>query len=320
MKISSLELDAVAAAIAEIPAGEPVVIACGMGVDSVAMIYEWHARGLPRPDSILFADTGSEKPQTYAYTEVLNAWLRSVGWPEVTVLRKTSPKTGDTSLHGECLRKSVLPSLAYGGHSCSLKWKVEPQWKYCRDRYGWQQPRKKRGELERPAGTWAHGAMITKLIGYDAGAKDMKRIKNAVGKWPPGHRYVYPLAAWGWDRAKCIEKIVSMGLPGWDPAYLEADLVTFRELVWIERGGIPCKSACFMCPASQKAEISMLQRVHPKLHEIAIRIERQAQDKGLRTVKGLGRRFAWGECGACEEGFPRPAAAAAGAIEELAHV
>lgn len=51
----------------------------GMGVDSTAMIVGMHARG-ERPDLILFADTGGEKPETYAYLPHINAWLEARGW------------------------------------------------------------------------------------------------------------------------------------------------------------------------------------------------------------------------------------------------
>jgi hypothetical protein len=35
---------------------------------------------------------------------------------------------------------------------------------------------------------------VTKLIGYDAGPRDIRRRAKAVGKWPPGHRYRYTVA------------------------------------------------------------------------------------------------------------------------------
>lgn len=254
-----------------IPDNEPIVVAYGMGVDSTAMLVGWHAKGLRRPDAILFADTGSEKPETYAYLPIINEWLRSVGYPEVTVLKNKSPIAGDASLYDECVRKSVLPSLAYGGHSCSLKWKVDPQWKWCRERYGWSQPRKPRGAKKRPDGTWSHGPLITKLIGYDAGPADGRRIKNAVGKWPPGHRYLYPLAIWGWDRERCKAEIAAAGLQ------------------------VPMKSACFMCPASKLHELDWLQDNHPELTKKVIYLEQRAHERGLRTVKGLGRKFSWTE-------------------------
>ena len=41
---------------------QPIVVAYGMGVDSTAMLIGMYLRGL-RPDLILFADTGGEKPE-----------------------------------------------------------------------------------------------------------------------------------------------------------------------------------------------------------------------------------------------------------------
>ena len=41
----------------------PLVVAYGLGVNSTAMLGEFANRGV-RPDLILFADTGGEKPET----------------------------------------------------------------------------------------------------------------------------------------------------------------------------------------------------------------------------------------------------------------
>jgi hypothetical protein len=245
---------------------DPIVVGYGMGVDSTALLIGLQQLKI-RPHLILFANTGSEKPETYAYLPIINAWLDLVGFPRVTVLKRASPKAGDTSLHGECLRKSVLPSLAYGGHSCSLKWKVEPQWAYCKKVYGWTAARRRKGQLT--AGSWAHGPFITKLIGYNAGPQDSRRVANAAGKWPPGHRYVYPLREWNWDRAACERTICDAGLP------------------------LPMKSACFMCPASKKTEVDWLQQFHPDLAATAMEMERRAHVRGLTTTVGLGRRWSW---------------------------
>ena len=48
----------------------PLVVAYGLGVDSTAMLIEFADRAI-RPDLILFADTGGEKPETYQYLAVL---------------------------------------------------------------------------------------------------------------------------------------------------------------------------------------------------------------------------------------------------------
>src|SRR5262249_44600599 len=64
----------------------PLVVVYGLGVDSTAMLIEFARRGI-RPDLILFADTGGEKPQTYQYLHVIRPFLARVGFPDVTVAR-----------------------------------------------------------------------------------------------------------------------------------------------------------------------------------------------------------------------------------------
>jgi 3'-phosphoadenosine 5'-phosphosulfate sulfotransferase (PAPS reductase)/FAD synthetase len=88
---------------------DPIVVAYGAGVESTAMLIGLRDRRVPVA-LILFADTGSEKPETYAYLPIIQDWLTRQGMPPVTVLRRNSPRAGDTSLHGECIRKRVLPS------------------------------------------------------------------------------------------------------------------------------------------------------------------------------------------------------------------
>jgi hypothetical protein len=240
-------------------ASNPVTVGYGMGDNSTAMLIEMHRRGEPPPALIMFADTGGEMARTYAYLPIIDAWLRSVGWPEITVVKNASPIAGDASLYDECHRKSVLPSLAYGGHSCSLKWKVAPQDKYARQMFGWNGKRQ----------SWAHGPWLTKLIGYDAGPADRRRVKNAVGKWPPGYQYRYPLVEWAIDREACERIIVDAGLP------------------------LAGKSSCWFCPAMKKHEVDQLAAHHPDLADKAMELESRAHERGLVTVKGLGRNWSW---------------------------
>lgn len=56
----------------------PVVLAYGIGVDSTALLIELHARG-QAPDLVLTADTGNEKPATYAYLDIIGPWMRDRG-------------------------------------------------------------------------------------------------------------------------------------------------------------------------------------------------------------------------------------------------
>jgi len=249
------------------------VVSYGMGVDSTAMLIGMHANG-ERPDLILFADTGSEKPETYAYLPVINAWLEGVGFPLITVVKNARPKSGDKSLGDSCMRLGVLPALAYGQHQCSLVWKRDPQIGFvsgCKtlivngtlveDHPGWA-----------PAiAAWSAGELVTFCIGYDAGARDSCRSYKAEGKASKGCTNRFPLVEWGWDRARCEAEIAGAGL------------------------AVPMKSACFFCPASKKSEIDWLAAFHPELAAEAVEMERRAHARGLRNIKGLGRRFSGDE-------------------------
>lgn len=238
----------------------PLVVSYGAGVDSTALLVGLQQRG-DRPDLILFADTGDEKPETYAYLPIMNTWLASVGFPQITVVKNARPISGDKSLSDACLRLGVLPALAYGQHQCSLVWKRDPQVKFIKT---WQ-----------PAiAAWSEGLAVINCIGYDAGPRDSCRQYKAEGKELPGFKNRFPLIEWQWDRARCVAEIQAAGLP------------------------VPVKSACFHCPASKKHEIEALATAHPIMFAKAIAMETAAHKRGLRTIKGLGRNFAWSEVAA----------------------
>src|SRR3546814_10128126 len=60
------------------------MVAWGAGVDSTALIIELAEAGEPI-DMVLFADTGSEKAETYAYLPIFRAWMDSRGIPNAVV-------------------------------------------------------------------------------------------------------------------------------------------------------------------------------------------------------------------------------------------
>jgi 3''-phosphoadenosine 5''-phosphosulfate sulfotransferase (PAPS reductase)/FAD synthetase and related enzymes len=98
----------------------PLVISWGGGVNSTAMLIGMRQRGII-PDLILFADTGGEKPETYAFREVFNEWLLSVGFPEIYTVQNDGMYV---TLENNCLQQKMLPSIAYGFKSCSDKYKA----------------------------------------------------------------------------------------------------------------------------------------------------------------------------------------------------
>jgi hypothetical protein len=94
----------------------PLVVAYGLGVDSTAMLVEFARRHI-RPDLILFADTGGEKPETYGYLPVIQRYLVEIGFPPVVTVRYKPTRAAYDTLEGQCLHTGTLPSLAYGGKS-----------------------------------------------------------------------------------------------------------------------------------------------------------------------------------------------------------
>jgi hypothetical protein len=228
------------------------------------------ARG-ERPDLILFADTGAEKPETYAYREVLEEWLARVGFPSVTVVRRPVGPAGYRTLEENVLKNETLPSLAFNMKGCSLKWKAEAMDHFL---LGCKRGKNKRAPWAPLVEARERGEKPVKCIGYDNGPKDSRR---AVGKHEDENfRYRYPLREWGWDRERCMVEIKAAGLP------------------------VPVKSACFFCPASKGWELLWLAAKHPDLFVRALRIEdgARAGKHGLNEVKGLwGRKAPKGELG-----------------------
>lgn len=257
----------------------PLVVAYGLGVNSTAMLVEFVVRSI-RPDHILFADTGGEKPETYRYLDVIRPFLARAGFPDVTVVRYQPRRATYHTLEQQCLHTGTLPSLAYGGASCSLKYKRTPQDNYILNLY--PEPALRQS-----------GRRVVRALGYDAGEK--RRVVKSLGldaaegqrvRWQtkitaPGQKmsrdqrldrdyfvYWHPLYEWGYDRQKCIKSIEAAGLP------------------------VPLKSACFFCPASKRQEIVWLKENHPDLLNRALKLEQNAESK-LTSVKGLGRSFSW---------------------------
>lgn len=167
-----------------------IMVAFGGGVNSFAMIIGLREHEI-RPDVILFADTGGEKPETYEWLNVARTILAEFSFPDLIVVSKDSMYA---SLEDECLTRKSLPALAYGWRTCSDKWKQEPQRKFMNH---WP-----------PAiAHWKAGGVIRRALGIDAG--ELRRVKEST---EPKYVNWFPLVEWGWNRDVCLEKIHGYGL------------------------------------------------------------------------------------------------------------
>lgn len=158
----------------------PSVVSFGGGVNSTALLFGLHER-TERPGAILFADTGGEKPPTYSHVRLMQDWCRSVGFPEIVIVRNK------TTLEASNLANETIPSKAFGFGTCSERFKIDPQRKWIKAQ-GW--------------------ADVTFLVGIHAG--ETRRATRLVTD--SGQAIRYPLIEWGWGQLECEAAIERNGM------------------------------------------------------------------------------------------------------------
>jgi hypothetical protein len=168
----------------------PLVVNWGGGTNSTAMLVGLLDRGI-RPDLVIFADTGAEKPGTYAFLEEFRAWLAARGLEIVVVQHRT--RAGET-FEQMLARKADVPAIAYGWKTCSTTWKRDPIDVYTTS---WAPFREAR----------AAGRKTWKVVGYDV--DERRRAKLTEDE---RHLYWYPLIEWRWGREECVAAVAAAGL------------------------------------------------------------------------------------------------------------
>jgi hypothetical protein len=233
-----------------------LVVNYGGGTNSTALLVEAERRGV-RPDLIVFADTGSERPETYAYLDYMDRWLASVGFPTIERVRWVRKDGTFLPLHEWCEKFASLPSKAFGLPGCTVKWKQQPADKYIAQHAGVRS-------------AWAQGRAVERWIGYDADEPQRHERMQAARMDDTKWVWRSPLIEWDMGREECVAALRSAGLR------------------------LPGKSACWLCPSMKKHEIDALSEDHPSLLQRALAIE-AAADVDRSKVAGLGRRLNWAE-------------------------
>jgi len=246
------------------------VVNYGGGVNSTALCCLAVQRGLPI-DVVVFADTGSERPETYAYLATFSAYLQAHGLPALDIvrwIRVQGEKRGQfIPLHTWCETEQSVPSRAYGFSGCTSKWKQQPADKFVRAH-------------PLVAAAHARGEVVERWIGFDADEPHRAERMLAKNPDPTLWRWRAPLVEWGLGRADCLAAIAAAGLPS------------------------PGKSACWMCPSSKKSDIDTLGRDHPELLARALKMEQAAIASGnLVSRAGLGGRLNWTQYVAAKAGL-----------------
>lgn len=156
------------------------VVSFGGGVNSTALLVGLEERE-ERPDFIVFADTGGEKPKTYQHVKRMQQWCKQVGFPEIAVVMEGN------GLEDDCLARETLPGKAFGFGSCSERFKVRPQRRYI----------KEQGVTD---AMW--------LVGIHYGEKH--RAERTLNQREDVR---FPLIEWKWNQEDCVDAIRCAGLP-----------------------------------------------------------------------------------------------------------
>lgn len=164
------------------------------GTNSAAILLHLKTIGL-RPDLITFADTGAERPATYAHIKLMNEWCLNNNFPEIITVTQVKQDGTPNYLYELCIERKMLPSLAYGFKACSQKHKVAPQDKFMNN-------------YPPALAVWRQGGKVKKIIGYDT--SESHRIKQYDDA---KYDFWYPLVEWGWDRNDCVKAIDKAGIP-----------------------------------------------------------------------------------------------------------
>lgn len=235
----------------------PFLVVClGMGRDSVAMLIWLYLLGIV-PQIIAFADLGAERNSTYEYIPILNAWLKKVGFPEISIVK--ARRTRDNSFEHHLFRLGVFPSLTYNQHKCAVAWKIEVIQEYLENRADYQDAVRA-------------GRTVVKCVGFEAGEEyraDRKKKKDAENcaeagafKLPDGELAWYPLIEHGLDLDKCV------------------------ALIEREIGFVPSKSSCYFCAAMRKPEIVSLHELEPHKFFKGLVLERLVQTNKVVPPRG----------------------------------
>ncbi len=205
------------------------ILSNGYGKDSVTEIALNHAYY----DEIVFSDTGSEQPETYAYIKYLSTKLPIVARNKIRIVHS---RYG--IIYDYYYNKKIQPIPAR--RDCTGKFKVEPMKQVLTKVYGINPMGFKKEIIEVKDGKRIYDYKIEMSIGINYSEPDRM---NGGGVWYMKNRY--PLVE------KKVEKKDEKGI-------LEA-------LGYI----VPVKSGCFFCPYGTQPYWKGLKRDHPELYEKA---------------------------------------------------
>lgn len=154
------------------------IVSYGAGVNSTALVIFLVENKFPI-DYVIFADTGSELPETYGYLTYMKKYLDAKNIP----FKIVKVRNGD-SLYDRCMRRKVIPSQTW--RWCTRDLKIRPIYAFYR----------------------SLKSHVYQYVGIDY--DELHRMKDSKADYVTN---VYPLIDYKIGRDKCIEIIKKACLP-----------------------------------------------------------------------------------------------------------
>lgn len=156
------------------------ILSYGAGVNSTALLLEWLRRG-KRLEAVLFADPGSEMPETYEFIEeYAKPFCAGQGIPFETV-RYYNKEKEVVPIYDAYIRNKAVPAIMQ--RSCTHKWKILPMQRFLKANY----------------------PQARQLVGIDYGELHRARFTDK--------ELLYPLIDWEMTRDDCVTIIEAHGWP-----------------------------------------------------------------------------------------------------------
>lgn len=236
------------------PAFDFRYLAFGGGVQSSALaaMSALEARGCPKVDVAIFADTGDEPEWVYRHVEIMRSWLAARGVPLLVVQKGVLSADVEARRKGEKSRLASIPAFTRGrdgrvaplARQCTREYKVEPIEKKVRELLGYRPRQRIRKRVACLLG-----------ISWD----EIERMRPSRTPWIENQ---FPLIDARMTRRDCVEFLREVGLP------------------------VPQKSSCRFCPYHSDLYWHNLKTNHPGEFRKAAEFDRMIRDMRCQGVRG----------------------------------
>lgn len=254
-----------------------LIVSYGLGRDSTALLVKLGQLGII-PDLIVFADTGAEKDGSYQYLPIMNAYLQSIGFPEITIVKLHRKR--DRNFETHLLRLGIFGSLTYGSHKCSATWKIDAIEDYLKTY---------RPVIEAKR----QGRIIVRAIGFEKG-EEYRAVRNEKKKQAQQQDCS--------DNGGAFALNFDSDYATWLPLIeLGIDFDGVLDMIWREGLPTPPKSSCYFCAGMREIEVYQLAQTEPHKFFRALVLEKLAQRNKIvphGRVQGIafGKKWSDYEC------------------------